>query len=82
MFVIAIDSQIFMDFETNLNDTEIQEFKEAFSILDKNGKGRITISELSDFLRSLGEIDPTDDEIKELIKVDIEQKVITSQFLN
>ena len=64
-----------MDFQTNLSDQELQVFKEAFSILDKSGKGRITISELGDFLRSLGEIDPTDDEIKQLIKdVDIEKK--------
>ena len=64
-----------MEFQTNLSDQELQEFKEAFSILDKHGKGRITISELGDFLRSLGQIDPTDAEIKELIKkVDVERK--------
>ena len=64
-----------MDFETNLSDQQLQEFKEAFSILDKNGKGKITIAELGDFLRSLGQIDPSDDEIKQLIKdVDIEKK--------
>eukprot|EP01083_Nonionella_stella_P075643 205688_1 len=64
-----------MDFETSLTDQEIQEFKEAFAILDKHGKGKITISELGDFLRSLGQIDPTDSEIAELIKkVDVERK--------
>eukprot|EP01084_Bolivina_argentea_P085076 153789_1 len=64
-----------MDFHTSLSDQELQEFKEAFSILDKSGKGKITVSELGDFLRCLGQIDPTDSEIKELIKkVDVERK--------
>ena len=64
-----------MDFQTNLSDHEQKEFKAAFAILDKSGDGTITISELRDFLKSLGEVDPTEDEIKELIEtVDIEQK--------
>ena len=64
-----------MDFQTSLSDQELQEFKEAFSILDRSGKGKISIAELGDFLRSLGQIDPTDEEIKELIsKVDVEKK--------
>mmetsp|Transcript_59918 Transcript_59918/g.95216 ORF Transcript_59918/g.95216 Transcript_59918/m.95216 type:complete len:153 (-) Transcript_59918:19-477(-) len=64
-----------MDFQTTLSDQELQEFKEAFSILDKSGKGRISISELRDFIRSLGQIDPTEDEVQTLIaKVDIEKK--------
>ena len=64
-----------MAMRSNLSDQELQQFKEAFSILDKSGKGRITIKELGDFLRSLGQIDPSDNEIAELIKkVDVERK--------
>ena len=64
-----------MAFQTTLSAHEVQEFKEAFNILDKSGIGRLSIKDISDFLRSLGQIDPTDTEIKQMIaKVDIEGK--------
>lgn len=39
------------------------------------GSGKITIAQLGEFLRSLGQIDPTEEELKELIdSVDSEKK--------
>ena len=64
-----------MEYHTSLSDEELHQFKEAFSILDRSGTGKITIQQISDFLQSLGQINPTLDEIRELIKdVDIEKK--------
>ncbi|TFK60937.1 calmodulin [Pluteus cervinus] len=37
-----------------LTQEQIQEYKEAFSLFDKNGDGKVTASELGSVLRSLG----------------------------
>ena len=64
-----------MEYHTSLSDDELHEFKEAFSILDRSGTGKITIKDISEFLSSLGQINPTNEEILELVKdVDIEKK--------
>lgn len=56
----------------NLSEEQIEEFKEAFSLFDKEGKGYIYTKELGTVLRSLG-IHTSDEEKYEFInKYDLE----------
>ncbi|KAM0037963.1 putative EF-hand domain-containing protein [Helianthus debilis subsp. tardiflorus] len=49
-----------------LTDDQISEFKEAFSLFDKNGDGYITTKELGTVMRSLGQ-NPTEAELLDMI---------------
>lgn len=46
--------------------TSLTEIKQAFSLFDKNGDGKITTKELGTVMESLGE-NPTEAELKEMI---------------
>ena len=55
-----------------MTDEQIAEFKEAFSLFDKNGDGKITTTELSTVMRSLG-LNPTQAELQSMInEVDVD----------
>lgn len=56
---------------TGLTHEQVGEFREAFSLFDKDGDGLITVEELASIMRSLGQ-NPTDDEVRSLI-ADIDQ---------
>ena len=57
----------------NLTEEQIAEFKEAFSLFDKDGDGTITTKELSSVLRAIGE-EPTEAELQVMInKVDADR---------
>ena len=45
---------------------EIAEFKEAFSLFDKDGDGTITTTELGVVMKSLGQ-NPTEQELKDML---------------
>uniref|UniRef100_A0A672N2P1 Calmodulin n=1 Tax=Sinocyclocheilus grahami TaxID=75366 RepID=A0A672N2P1_SINGR len=47
-------------------DVISQEFKEAFSLFDKDGDGTITTKELGTVMRSLGQ-NPTEAELQDMI---------------
>uniref|UniRef100_A0A3P8V6E0 EF-hand domain-containing protein n=1 Tax=Cynoglossus semilaevis TaxID=244447 RepID=A0A3P8V6E0_CYNSE len=49
-----------------LTEEQIAEFKEAFSLFDKDGDGTITTKELGTVMRSLGQ-NPTEAELHEMI---------------
>jgi hypothetical protein len=49
-----------------LTDEQIDDFKEAFGLLDKDGDGTITTKELGPVMRSLGH-NPTDAELQDMI---------------
>ncbi|KAK1437104.1 hypothetical protein QVD17_02889 [Tagetes erecta] len=49
-----------------LSDDQISEFKEAFSLFDKDGDGCITTKELGTVMRSLGQ-NPTEAELQDMI---------------
>ncbi|EDO33580.1 predicted protein [Nematostella vectensis] len=51
----------------DLTEEEIAEYKEAFSLFDKDGDGTVTTAELGTVMRNLGQ-NPTDEEIREMIK--------------
>ncbi|KAF6350898.1 calmodulin 1 [Rhinolophus ferrumequinum] len=54
-----------------LTEEQIAEFKEAFSLFDKDGDGTITTKELGTVMRSLGQ-NPTEAELQDMInEVDI-----------
>jgi calmodulin len=50
-----------------LSDDQISEFKEAFSLFDKDGDGHITTKELGTVMRALGQ-NPTEAEIAAMIQ--------------
>ncbi|XP_053388872.1 uncharacterized protein LOC123524074 [Mercenaria mercenaria] len=55
-----------------LKDKEVQEFKEAFALFDKDASGTISTEELGTVMRSLGQ-NPTDTELRDMInEVDID----------
>merc|ERR1712233_104878 len=49
-----------------LTEEQIAEFKEAFSLFDKDGDGTITTKELGTVMRSLGQT-PTEAELQDMI---------------
>lgn len=50
----------------NLTQEQITEFKEAFSLFDKDGDGSITTKELGVVMRSLGQ-NPTEAELQDMV---------------
>ena len=58
------------------------EFKEAFSLFDKDGDGTITTRELGTVMRSLGQ-NPTEAELQDMINdVDADGKVLHNNSFN
>jgi len=56
----------------DLTDEQIDEFKEAFNLYDKDGDGTITTSELGTVMRSLGQ-NPSEAELQDIInEVDVD----------
>ncbi|XP_067647520.1 calmodulin-like [Eurosta solidaginis] len=49
-----------------LTEEQILEYKEAFSLFDKNADGMITVKELGTVMRSLGQ-NPTEGELQDMI---------------
>merc|ERR1712222_232143 len=49
-----------------LTEEQIAEFKEAFSLFDKDGDGQITTKELGTVMRSLGQ-NPSESELQDMI---------------
>lgn len=67
-----------------LSDEEIGEFREAFSLFDKNGDGTISSAELGTVMRSLGQ-NPTESELQDMINeidVDGNGTIDFEEFLN
>ena len=60
-----------------MTEEQIAEFKEAFSLFDKDGDGTITTKELGTVMRSLGQ-NPTEAELQDMIN---EVNSLTPQLL-
>ncbi|KAK3578508.1 hypothetical protein CHS0354_007760 [Potamilus streckersoni] len=69
------DATVFSDFKAeNLTEEQIQEFKVAFGMYDKDADGKIATTELRTIMRSLG-MNPSKEDVKEIIqKLDIDGK--------
>lgn len=52
---------------SKLTEEQIEDFKKAFLLFDKDGNGRITADELSDVMQSLGQ-KPSDSEVEAMIQ--------------
>ncbi len=67
----------FITFQADqLTEEQIAEFKEAFSLFDKDGDGTITTKELGTVMRSLGQ-NPTEAELQDMInEVDADGKCL------
>uniref|UniRef100_A0A0R3Q2H2 Calmodulin-like protein n=1 Tax=Angiostrongylus costaricensis TaxID=334426 RepID=A0A0R3Q2H2_ANGCS len=61
-FFISVSFQVIKQ----LNEEEIDQFKEAFLLFDKDGNGTISIKELGIAMRALGQ-NPTEQQILEII---------------
>jgi len=59
-------SLVFHQQADQLTEEQIAEFKEAFSLFDKDGDGTITTKELGTVMRSLGQ-NPTEAELQDMI---------------
>ena len=60
----------------------LAEFKEAFSLFDKDGDGTITTKELGTVMRSLGQ-NPTEAELQDMInEVDADGKTSTKHLVH
>ena len=69
---------------TDLSEEQVAEFKEAFSLFDKDGDGKITTKELGTVMRSLGQ-NPTEAELQDMInEVDSDKSgsIEFEEFLN
>ena len=56
----------------DLTETQLEEFKEAFSLFDKDGDGTVSTNELGQVMRTLGQ-NPTEAELNDMIKeVDVD----------
>uniref|UniRef100_A0AAQ4Q2B5 Calmodulin 2a (phosphorylase kinase, delta) n=1 Tax=Gasterosteus aculeatus aculeatus TaxID=481459 RepID=A0AAQ4Q2B5_GASAC len=65
-----------------LTEEQIAEFKEAFSLFDKDGDGTITTKELGTVMRSLGQ-NPTEAELQDMInEVDADGKNLIGLYKN
>ncbi|KAF3785707.1 Calmodulin [Nymphaea thermarum] len=67
-----------------LTREQVSDFKEAFSLFDKDGDGCITIQELATVIGSLGQ-NPTEEELREMIgEVDVNRNgtIEFIEFLN
>ncbi|XP_052769116.1 calmodulin-A-like isoform X2 [Mya arenaria] len=52
---------------SKLSEEEVQEYREAFNIFDRDGSGAISIKELEIAMRSLGQ-NPNEEELERMIK--------------
>ncbi|XP_003379560.1 calmodulin-1 [Trichinella spiralis] len=67
MYMYICNSRFFpMTPADQLTEEQIAEFKEAFSLFDKDGDGTITTKELGTVMRSLGQ-NPTEAELQDMI---------------
>uniref|UniRef100_A0A1A8RH85 EF-hand domain-containing protein n=1 Tax=Nothobranchius rachovii TaxID=451742 RepID=A0A1A8RH85_9TELE len=57
---------VLVEMADQLTEEQIAEFKEAFSLFDKDGDGTITTKELGTVMRSLGQ-NPTEAELQDMI---------------
>ena len=66
-----------------LTEEQVAEFKEAFSLFEKDGDGTITTKELGTVMRSLGQ-NPTEAELQDLVsqaEADQGATITLTQFL-
>ncbi|ORY02522.1 calmodulin [Basidiobolus meristosporus CBS 931.73] len=69
---------------SQFNEEQIAEFKEAFSLFDKDGDGSITTKELGTVMRSLGQ-NPTEVELQDMVSeidADGNGQIDFNEFLN
>ncbi|OWF56438.1 calmodulin-A-like [Mizuhopecten yessoensis] len=61
-----MDAKAMRELTEKLSDEQITEFKEAFSLFDKDGDGTITTEELGTVMRSLGQ-SPNEQTIQDMV---------------
>ncbi|KAK3093853.1 hypothetical protein FSP39_021091 [Pinctada imbricata] len=64
--VKEMSNDVLLQYADQLTEEQIAEFKEAFSLFDKDGDGTITSKELGTVMRSLGQ-NPTEAELQDMI---------------
>lgn len=76
IYFVCFEDTVFSCLQADqLTEEQIAEFKEAFSLFDKDGDGTITTKELGTVMRSLGQ-NPTEAELQDMInEVDADGKI-------
>lgn len=70
--VIVVNTNVLFLQAEKLSEQQIAEFKEAFSLFDKDSDGKITTKELGTVMRSLGQ-NPSESELTDMInEVDVD----------
>jgi Ca2+-binding EF-hand superfamily protein len=73
---------LFITQADQLTEEQIAEFKEAFSLFDKDGDGTITTKELGTVMRSLGQ-NPTEAELQDMInEVDADGELLIWRYID
>ncbi|CAH0002356.1 unnamed protein product [Clonostachys byssicola] len=58
---------------STLSQQEIDDYKEAFQLFDKDGDGEITTAEIGEIMKSLG-LNPSEDELEDILnEVDVDK---------
>ena len=60
-----------------LTEEQISEFREAFALYDKDGDGMISLKELGEVMKVLGQV-PTEQELHDMMKKEVETDKVES----
>ena len=66
-WVVVVQRPIIIKMAAGLSDVQIEEFREAFHLFDKNQDGTITTKDLGNVLKAIGQ-NPSDEETQQLME--------------
>ena len=66
-WVVVVQRPIIIKMAAGLSDAQIEEFREAFHLFDKNQDGTITTKDLGNVLKAIGQ-NPSDEETQQLME--------------
>ena len=52
----------------SLTEDDVEKYQEAFSVIDKNSSGRISLAEVGELLKGLGQQHPTEVDLQDIME--------------